>query len=86
VVIEPFRGQLIPGFENIKTTALENGALGTGISGSGPSVFSLCKTNATALRIEKAITQEYLKQKIPFEVYVSKINMDGIKKINAPTK
>lgn len=86
VVVEPFRSQLIPGFESIKTTALENGALGTGISGSGPSVFSLCKTNATALRIEKAITQEYLKQKIPFEVYVSKINMDGIKKINAPTK
>ena len=48
VVVEPFRSQLIPGFESIKKAALEYGALGTGISGSGPSVFSLCKSQTTA--------------------------------------
>ena len=52
VVVEPFRSQLIPGFETIKKAALGNGALGTGISGSGPSVFSLCKTEATAIKVE----------------------------------
>ena len=41
VVVEPLRNQLIPGFESIKTAALKDGALGSGISGSGPSVFSL---------------------------------------------
>ncbi len=82
VVVEPFRSQLIPGFESIKEAALKNGALGTGISGSGPSVFSLCKSHSTATKVEKAIRQAYTKQTIAFEVYVSKINRDGIRKLN----
>ena len=82
VVVEPFRSQLIPGFEKIKKTALENGALGTGISGSGPSVFSLCKTETNAIEVEKAIRQTYQNQNIPFEIYVSKINLEGIKHLN----
>ena len=82
VVVEPFRSQLIPGFEEIKNTALKNGALGTGISGSGPSVFSLCKTESNAKEIEKAIRQTYQNQNIPFEIYVSKINLEGIKHLN----
>ena len=81
-MVEPFRSQLIPGFEDIKKAALGNGALGTGISGSGPSVFSLCKSEATALDVEKAIRETYQNQHIPFEIYVSKINLDGIKHLN----
>ena len=79
VVVEPFRSQLIPGFESIKKTALAHGALGTGISGSGPSVFSLCKSEDSALDVEKAIREIYKKESIPFEIYVSKINLNGIK-------
>ena len=82
VIIEPFRSQLIPGFERIKETALKNGALGTGISGSGPSVFSLCKSRLAAIKVESAIRQAYTTQNIAFEVYVSKINMEGIRKLN----
>ena len=82
VIIEPFRSQLIPGFGTIKKAALEHGALGTGISGSGPSVFSLCKSQTTAIKVEKAIRKAYSKYTIPFEIYVSKINMDWIKKLN----
>ena len=82
VIVEPFRSQLIPGFGTIKNGALEHGALGTGISGSGPSVFSLCKSQTTAIKVEKAIRKAYSKYTIPFEIYVSKINMDGIKKLN----
>ena len=43
VVIEPVRSILIPGFDEIKAAALNAGALGCGISGSGPSVFALSK-------------------------------------------
>jgi homoserine kinase len=82
VIVEPFRSQLIPGFGTIKKAALEHGALGTGISGSGPSVFSLCKSQTTAIKVEKAIRKAYSKYTIPFEIYVSKINMEGIKKLN----
>ena len=55
VVVEPFRSQLIPGFEDIKKAALENGALGTGISGSGPSVFSLCKSEPLLKMLKKPL-------------------------------
>ena len=79
VVVEPFRSQLIQGFEDIKKAALGNGALGTGISGSGPSVFSLCKSEASALKVEKAIIETYQNQNLPFETYISKINLEGIK-------
>jgi len=41
VVAEPLRADLIPGFYNVKNAALQNGALGCGISGSGPTIFSL---------------------------------------------
>ena len=42
-IVEPLRGPFIPKFDVIKKTALENGALGSGISGSGPSIFMLSK-------------------------------------------
>nr|WP_321223153.1 homoserine kinase [uncultured Psychroserpens sp.] len=82
VVVEPFRSQLIPHFGDVRNAALENGALGCGISGSGPSIFSLCFGNENAQNVAKAIRNVYSKTEIPFEVYVSKINTEGIKILN----
>jgi homoserine kinase len=42
--VEPLRSVLIPGFD--QTNRIENGALGSGISGSGPSIFALNKETA----------------------------------------
>ena len=41
VIAEPIRSVLIPGFDSIKEAAIQCGALGCGISGSGPTIFSL---------------------------------------------
>ena len=82
VVIEPFRKQLIPYFDNVKTAVLEAGALGCAISGSGPSIFALSKGEATAKTVEKAMHHVYSKSDIRFETYISKINTEGIKTIN----
>jgi homoserine kinase len=79
VVIEPYRKQLIPHFDTVKTAALEAGALGCAISGSGPSIFMLSKSEATAKKVEEAIRNVYSKTNIEFETYVSKINTQGIK-------
>jgi homoserine kinase len=54
-IVEPLRSVLIPGFDLIKQTALENGALGSGISGSGPSIFALSRGKNTADQIAKAM-------------------------------
>ena len=79
VIIEPHRSKLIPNFQQIKTSAVNAGALGSGISGSGPSVFSLCRGMEIANEVKNAIHKAYLQTGIEFDIYVSKINTDGIK-------
>ncbi len=54
-IIEPVRSILIPGFDDIKRTSKEAGALGGGISGSGPSIFMLSKDEQTARYVETAV-------------------------------
>ncbi|WP_397362659.1 homoserine kinase [Olleya sp. R77988] len=83
VVIEPYRSQLIPYFNKVKDNALKAGALGAGISGSGPSIFALCQGIDTANKVEQAITEVYAKTDISFNTYVSKINTEGIRIVNS---
>jgi homoserine kinase len=83
-IIEPLRSVLIPGFDLMKQSALENGALGSGISGSGPSIFALSKGKETAEKIAKAMSAVYDEMNLLYEVHVSKVTNEGIKII--PTK
>jgi homoserine kinase len=77
-IIEPVRSMLIPGFDLIKKTAYDNGALGSGISGSGPSIFALSKGKETAEKIAKAMSKVYDEINLPYEIHVSKVNPDGV--------
>jgi homoserine kinase len=79
VVAEPVRSVLIPGFDVIKELAIKEGALGCGISGSGPTIFSLCMEREQATRIGKAIQNQFSAYKLHSEVFVSKINNEGAK-------
>ncbi len=78
VIIEPMRSILIPKFEEVKNTALSNGALGAGISGSGPSIFALSKGKTTAEKVAKAIEKVYSPTGITFDIHVAGINADGV--------
>lgn len=78
-IIEPLRGKFIPKFDLIKKAALENGASGAGISGSGPSVYALSKGLETAEKVAQAMDKAYTDTGIPFEIHVSRINPEGIK-------
>ncbi|MGC6525594.1 MAG: homoserine kinase [Flavobacteriaceae bacterium] len=79
VVVEPHRSKLIPNYKALKNSALDANALGTSIAGSGPSVFSLCKGESVALQVKNAQKQLLKSTQIPFEIYVSKINTQGIR-------
>lgn len=79
VVVEPYRSQLIPHFNSVKTEVIKAGALGAGISGSGPSIFALSKGKNTAEAVAEAMKNVYSKTEIEFNVYVSKINTQGMK-------
>ncbi len=78
-IVEPIRSILIPAFAEIKTKSMEQGALGGGISGSGPSVFMLSKDEETARKIDNAISEIYSKIGLNFHTYVTTINSEGVK-------
>ena len=77
VIIEPIRSLLIPGFDSVKTNAREAGALGCGISGSGPSVFALSKNQETAEEVGRKMQNAFGALNIDSEVYVSSVNRQG---------
>ncbi len=79
VIIEPIRSILIPGFDEIKTKCKEAGALGGGISGSGPSVFMLCKEEQTAKNVEQIMKEVYDKIGVDYHVHVTTVNNEGVK-------
>ncbi|PQA95632.1 homoserine kinase [Chryseobacterium shigense] len=78
VIVEPVRSILIPKFDEIKIKSLEAGALGGGISGSGPSIFMLAEKKETAEHIARLMKSVYDEIEIESFVYVSKINPAGI--------
>lgn len=79
VIVEPNRSALIPGFSNLKEVANNAGALGSGISGSGPSVFALCKGKEVAENVKREMAKALDAYDIEFDTYCSKINTKGIK-------
>lgn len=81
VLFEPVRSILIPGFEKMKTLAMENAAVGFGISGSGPSVFSLTKDKSTADRIATSQQQLLTSLNIESNSYISPVNSNGPKEL-----
>jgi homoserine kinase len=72
-IVEPVRKSLIPRFDEVKSASLQAGALGGGISGSGPSIFMLSKSRETAKNVEHAIRNVYSETGIEFNTYVSRI-------------
>jgi homoserine kinase len=78
VIIEPVRSILIPGFDEVKKLCKEAGALGGGISGSGPSIFMLSKEEATAKQVEDVMKNVYSRLGIEYRTYVTTINYKGV--------
>ncbi|MEO6719311.1 MAG: homoserine kinase [Ferruginibacter sp.] len=79
VIIEPVRSILIPGFHDVKIKCKEAGALGGGISGSGPSIFMLSKDKKTAIQVEQVMKEIYDSIGLEYNTYVTTINKTGVK-------
>src|SRR5436190_3894033 len=78
VIIEPVRSILIPGFDEVKRRSKDAGALGGGISDSGPSIFMLSKDAAAAKNVETEMKDVYNKIGIDYHTHVTTINKNGI--------
>jgi len=77
-IAEPERAFLIPGYEEIKQSGLDAGALGAGISGSGPSIFALSNDEELAGKIGKEMSKVFSELKIECAIYVSAVNRTGV--------
>jgi homoserine kinase len=78
VIIEPVRSVLIPGFDKVKSASKKVGAIGGGISGSGPSIFMLSDNEATAINVESEMKLIYSEIDLAFHTYVTRINKNGV--------
>ncbi len=76
-IVEPIRSILIPGYNEIKEAAMEMGALGAGISGSGPSIFALSNDKDISKKIAVEMRRIYTNFNIESETYVSRISQNG---------
>lgn len=79
VIIEPVRSMLIPGFDEVKQQCKAAGALGGGISGSGPSIFMLSRDGDSARHLETIMHQIYQRIGLDHHTYVTSINQEGVK-------
>lgn len=78
VIVEPVRSILIPRFDELKRQCIAAGALGGGISGSGPSVFMLSADADTAQHVEQAMRSVYAETGLPFHTYVTVLSNTGV--------
>ena len=77
-VAEPLRAKLVPGFERVREAALGAGAAGAGLSGSGPSVFALCRGRAVAERAARAMAAAFRDEAgLASDTVVSPVNRVG---------
>ncbi|NTU52174.1 MAG: homoserine kinase [Chlorobiaceae bacterium] len=85
VIAEPKRAPLIPGFYDVKQAALDSGALGCSIAGSGPSVFAFSSSKITAEKVGVAMREAFLhsKAKLLSDMWVSPICSQGARTISS---
>ncbi|MEQ8711756.1 MAG: homoserine kinase [Cyclobacteriaceae bacterium] len=79
VIVEPYRSKLIPGFDEMRKAAMESGALGFSISGSGPTCFALTNNEHLAQAIGDAMSTVMKNKGIGFTTYQSRVNEAGPK-------
>lgn len=77
ILVEPHRALLIPSFYEMKNVALHCGAIGFGISGSGPSVFALCRGKRMAEKVQQELKGVMEDKKLNFDSWVSGISVEG---------
>lgn len=74
LVAEPARAALVPGFGAVQAAAIEAGALGCSLSGSGPSVFAWCSDQQVALGVRHHMVSAFVEQDIGADGWISPVN------------
>ena len=80
VVIEPQRAAMIPGFADVRRSALSAGALGCSISGAGPTTFAWC-LDSHAHAVCEAMVQEFQRHSLKADHWITEIAPNGARVI-----
>lgn len=80
-VAEPVRSRLIPEYRMIKEVALEAGAIGCNISGSGPSVFAFVEGERETEHVGKEMGSVWDRIGLEYDLYVGKVSEQGVRLI-----
>ena len=83
VIVEPVRSRLIPGFDEVKQSALQAGAMGGGISGSGPSIFMFSKDENTATKVASEMQSVFDRINIECKSYITRPSKKGVEVLNS---
>lgn len=78
-IAAPYRSKLLPGYDALGERVRAAGALGFGISGSGPALFALCAHAETAQQVRQAFLDGYAEMGMECNVYVSGVNAEGVR-------
>jgi len=81
-IAEPARAGLLPGFLQAKAAALAAGALGSSISGSGPTVFALARGRAVAEQVQAAMVRAYQEAGQRAEARVAEVDRAGARLVS----
>jgi homoserine kinase len=76
-IAEPARAPLLPGFPEAKAAALAAGALGSSISGSGPTAFALARGRDSGDRVGAAMAAAYAGRGMSCDVRVAPVDRVG---------
>ena len=81
-LVEPIRAPLVPGFADVKQTALEAGALGCSLSGSGPSVFAFASADDQAADLVALMAARFQEvADLDSDTYVGRVNTRGARRV-----
>jgi homoserine kinase len=76
---EPVRAPLLPGFREAKAAAIEAGALGCSISGSGPTAFAFTADRPTAEHVVRAMVAAYASRGLPCDARITHPDLRGLR-------
>jgi homoserine kinase len=84
-IAEPARARLLPGFAEAKDAALSAGALGSSISGGGPSAFALVDGDVSGSKVMEAMIAAYRAAGVTATGRVARIDERGARVEEMPT-
>ncbi|NNF25912.1 MAG: homoserine kinase [Gemmatimonadetes bacterium] len=80
---EGVRKNLVSGFDGVVASAVQAGAATSGLSGSGPSVFALCRGEETAERVAAAMSAAFEAEGVASQTFVSMVATEGARPVSA---